>query len=188
MFAVLAEDRSDADSLAVLVKRISGIENDRVFKKGFSGCGELCRKAGSHIADFASQGATHFIICHDSDGNDPAAIRQKVNSAIAGKTDLKQFKHKIVVPVQELEAWIIADETAIKKAIPTLSIPAVGQPEAVNSPKEWLVRESRRERSRPLYDPATFNHRVAMHLDIATVERKCSSFRELTEFIRGDNK
>lgn len=185
MFAVLAEDRSDADALVVLVKRISGKLNSHVGKKGFSGCGELCRKAGSHIADFASQGVTHFIICHDSDGNDPAAIRQKVLAGIEAKFALKGYHHKIVVPIQELEAWIIADDIAISKVIPTLSIGEVKQPETINSPKEWLISASRAGRSRPLYSPTTFNHQVVRHLDIAKVEKKCSSFRELATFIRG---
>lgn len=185
-FAVLAEDRSDADALVVLVKRISGDNHIQVVKKGFSGCGELCRKAGSHIADFAKQGATHFIVCHDSDGNDPAAIRQKVKAGIDTKIHLKAYRHKIIVPVQELEAWLIADEAAITKTIPTLSISVVNHPEDIDSPKEWLIRASYTgQRSRPLYAPATYNRQVALHLDIAKVERKCGSFRELTAFIRG---
>ena len=58
MFAVLAEDRSDVDSLVVLIRRISGVTNATIQRKGFSGCGELCRKAWSHIVDFAEKGAT----------------------------------------------------------------------------------------------------------------------------------
>lgn len=187
MIAVLAEDRSDADALVVLVKRISGNLNCRVFRKGFSGCGELCRKADSHIADFASNGATHFIICHDSDGNDPEEIREKVRVGIKAKIDLGFYEHKIVVPVQELEAWLIADDEAISKVIPSLSIGVVEQPENIDSPKEWLIRASQKGRSRPLYSPPTFNHKVAQHLNIAKVEKKCGSFCELTSFIRGAN-
>ena len=187
MIAVLAEDRSDADALVVLVNRISGNLNCRVLRKGFSGCGELCRKVGSHIADFASQGATHFIICHDSDGNDPGEIREKVMAGIKPKIDLNCYEHKIVVPVQELEAWLIADDEAISKVIPSLSIGVVKQPENIDSPKEWLIRASRKGRSHPLYSPPTYNHQVARHLDIAKVEGKCGSFRELTAFVRGAN-
>lgn len=185
MFAVLAEDRSDTDALVVLVKRISGNMHCHVARKGFSGCGELCRKAGSHIADFASQGATHFIICHDSDGKDPKEIREKVRVGIKAKIDLGCYEHKIIVPVQELEAWLIADDEAISKVIPTLSIGVVKQPENIDSPKEWLIRASQRGRSRPLYFPSLFNHQVAQCLDIAKVENKCGSFRELTTFILG---
>src|SRR3954451_21600244 len=94
MFAVLAEDRSDAEALVVLVKKILGKENARVPRKGFSGCGELCHKAWSHILDFSKQGATHFIICHDSDGHDPAEIVAKVRGEIGAKLPLQSYTHR----------------------------------------------------------------------------------------------
>jgi Domain of unknown function (DUF4276) len=181
-FAVLAEDRSDADSLVVLVRRICGRPNATVVSKGFSGCGELCRKAASHILNFADRGATHFIICHDADESDPQEIRAKVQTAIKNRIP-SDFLYCIVVPVQELEAWIIADEEAIKKAIPTFELKAVSRPETVASPKEWLVKESRRGRSRPLYVPTIHNAKVAQHIDLDRLDKKCPSFRPLKEFV-----
>ena len=183
MFAVLAEDRSDVDSLVVLIRRISGMTNATILRKGFGGCGELCRKAWSHIKDFADQGATHFIVCHDSDGNDPEAVREKVLGSLRAKLDVPK-DCCIVVPVQELEAWIIADEEAIKRAMPSLVIKPVARPETVPSPKEWLRSESRRGRSRPLYSPPIHNAKVAAYLDLKKVEKKCPSFGELVAFVR----
>jgi hypothetical protein len=107
---------------------------------------------------------------------------------MCGKSDLRQYKHQIIVPVEELESWIIADEDAISRTIPLLAIPTQRHPESIRSPKEWLVEKSRAGRSRPLYAPATYNHQVAQHLDIAKVERKCPSFRELTQFVRNAGK
>jgi uncharacterized protein DUF4276 len=187
IFAVLAEDRSDTDSLVVLVKRISGSSNATVFSKGFSGCGELCRKAGIHIRSFADRGASHFIICHDADESDPREIKAKVETAIKNKIPT-DFEYCIVVPVQELEAWIIADEEAIRKAIPTFGLKAVSRPETINSPKEWLVKESRKGRSRPLYVPTIHNAKVAQHIDLDRLDEKCPSFRPLKEFVSPPNK
>jgi Domain of unknown function (DUF4276) len=182
MFAVLAEDHSDVDSLVVLVRRINGMANATIRRKGFGGCGELCRKAWSHIRDFADQGATHFIVCHDSDGKDPSAVREKVLASLRAKIDVPS-DCCIVVPVQELEAWIIADEQAIQKAIPSLVIKPEPRPETVSSPKDWLVKESRRGRSRPLYVPTIHNAKVAEHLDLKKVEKKCPSFGGLVTFV-----
>lgn len=184
MFAILAEDYSDAKTLVVLVKRIDGRANLTVFKKGFSGCGELRRKAASHIQDFASRGASRFIICHDSDGESPEKVRNRFRDGLTGKVDLKRLSHAIIVPVQELEAWIIADAEAIATAIPSLLIPEVRKPEAVASPKEWLISQSRAGRSRPLYDHTLSNEKVAAFLDVQKVQAKCPSFRELVEFVR----
>lgn len=182
-FALLAEDRSDVDALVVLIKRIIGQENATISRKGFGGCGELRRKAHSHIAEFSRQGATHFIICHDSDRSTPQDVRDKVIAAIKAKIPL-DFDHMIVVPVQELEAWIIADEAAIHTAIPSLTINPVAKPEEINDPKEWLIRQSQVGRSKPLYSPATFNAKVAGHLEIDKVKKKCNSFNELVDYLQ----
>jgi hypothetical protein len=184
MFALLAEDPSDAEALVALVRRIQDQGNPRILRKGFSGCGELCRKAASYVELFGRQGATHFLICHDADGPDPAPVRSKVQQALKPRITIPIKFHAIIVPVQELEAWFIADPAAIQAVIPSLRIPEVRQPETIPSPKEWLETRSRKDRSRPLYAHATFNPRVAAHLDIALVERKCPSFRELAEFVR----
>jgi hypothetical protein len=182
MFAVLAEDPSDAEALVALVRSITGRTGVKVYKKGFAGCGELCRKAPSYIKLFAEQGATRFVICHDSDGLDPQEITNKVEFAIESK-GCASYAHAVVVPVEELEAWIIADEKAISKVIPTLKIKAVKKPESIRSPKEWLRRESHKGRSSPLYVPAIHNARVAAHLDLAKLEKKCPSFRLLKRFV-----
>jgi hypothetical protein len=67
----------------------------------------------------AFQGASRFILCHDSDGSDPDVIKRPVESTIRERNCL-HYDHSIVVPVQEIEAWIIADENAISVVIPTL--------------------------------------------------------------------
>ncbi len=182
MFAVLAEDESDADAWVALVKSIVGRTNFKVLQKGFGGCGKLCRKAPSHIKLFADLGVTRFIICHDSDGHDPREIRAKVEDAIKMK-GCSGFMHAVVVPVEELEAWIIADEEAIRKVIPTLTVKPVKKPEEIRSPKEWLKSESRRGRSTPLYVPALHNKEVAKLINLDKLEKKCPSFRPLKAFV-----
>lgn len=183
MIGILAEDRSDADTLKVIVRRLSTVQNVRVVAKGFGGCGELCRKAGAFLKDFESQGITKVVICHDADGPDPAAAEAKVRQALARRRVTLGHSGKIIVPVQELEAWLIADEVAIATAIPSFRLRAVMQPERQSSPKEWLINESMRGRSRPLYVPTMFNPRVAAFLDFQKLSAKCPSFRPLREFV-----
>ncbi len=180
--AVLAEARSDADTMVVIIKRLLGNPRLSIMSKGFSGCGELRRKGTSHIRQFSARGAKRFVICHDADGPDPEPARQQVHKHIVAPAGVDQ-NACIIIPVQELEAWIIADEAAIQKVIPSFSLPAVFQPESQTSPKEWLVRQSRRGRSRPLYAPEMHNPRVAEHLDLRVVGGKCPSFRPLPAFL-----
>jgi len=185
-FAVLAEDKSDAETLAALIRRI--LEDDRlsVAQKGFGGCGQLRNKAESHIVRFRRDGCTHFLICHDADGVDPTEIRRRVRGAISASLAWSEKTHAIIVPVQEIEAWMIADEKAVASTIPSLSIPRTAHPETIRRPKEWLVDASRKGNSKPLYAPAIFNPKVAKALDVDKVAGKCPSFRELANFVRNE--
>jgi hypothetical protein len=183
-FAVLAEDRSDAETLVALVRRILGDERLSVAQKGFGGCGQLRNKAESHINRFRRDGCTHFLICHDADGVAPAEIRRRVRGSMSASIAWSEKTHGIIVPVQEIEAWMIADEKAVAAAIPSLSIPRVAHPETIRRPKEWLVDASRTGNSKPLYAPAIFNPKVARALDVDGVAGRCPSFRELVDFVR----
>jgi hypothetical protein len=182
MFAVLGEDSSDADAVAVLVKRISNSHNQKILKKGFKGCGDLRRKSCRVIQELANRGATRFISCHDADGLDPDKIRQEVRTVLAEK-GCRGLDSEIIVPVQEIEAWIVADEQAIAHVIKSLSIRIVGRPESLPSPKEWLLNESSRARSRPLYIPAVHNPQVARFIDLEKLATKCPSFGPLRDFV-----
>jgi hypothetical protein len=153
MFAVLAEDDSDAATLEVLVKSISKIENQQVLKKGFGGCGALRSKSHRFIKEFSRLGATRFIICHDADGEDPAHIRRGVRT-ILSKNSCRGFDVAVIVPVEELEAWILADPKAITEVISTFAIRERHNPESVRHPKEWLRDQSRRGRTTPIYPGA----------------------------------
>ncbi len=184
-FAVLGEDKSDAETLVQIVKRLLGDERASVFSKGFSGCGELCRKGASHIRQFAGRMATHFIICHDADGPDPRPAYEKVSQRVVRPSGQLHVSC-IVVPVQEIEAWMMADEAAIAAVIPSLVLADATNPEQTANPKEWLIRQSRQGRSRPLYVPAVHNPNIARHLDLDKVSRKCPSFQPLAEFVKRD--
>ncbi len=85
MFAVLGEDSSDVDALAILIKRISGIDNQKILRKGFGGCGALRRKACRIIQEFSMKGADRFIVCHDSDGLDVASLKAAMRTALSGR-------------------------------------------------------------------------------------------------------
>jgi hypothetical protein len=183
MHCILAEDRSDAETLAVIVRRLLNDDRAPLLKKGFSGCAELCRKGAAHINQFRARGATRFIVCHDADRNNPAEIRQVVQRRIIAPANCAAASC-IVVPVQELEAWIIADEQAVSRVIPTLALPEVAQPEQLDDPKEWIIRNSRVRNARPLYAYAAHNMRVAVYLDFDRIAQKCPSFRPLQAFVR----
>lgn len=180
MFAILAEDDSDAEALSHIVKK--HFKNDRlsVKKKGYDGCGGLCAKGARDIRTWRDLGIQRFVVCHDADQHPPEKIRQKVLEAIV-KPAKAEDVCCITVPVQEIEAWLIADETAIATVIPSFHFKGHKQPESIQSPKEWLIKQSEAANGKPLYSPKTFNAAVAKHLRFDVVASKCPSFKSFLD-------
>lgn len=184
MFAILAEDDSDAEALSHIVKK--HFNNDRlsVKKKGYDGCGGLCSKGARDIRSWRDQGIQRFVVCHDADEHSPQQIRAKVLNAIVRPANAESACC-ITVPVQEIEAWLIADEVAITTVIPSFGFKGHNQPESIPSPKEWLIDQSEAENGKPLYVPKTFNAAVAKHLRFDVVAKKCPSFKAFLECLGG---
>ena len=90
----------------------------------------------------------------------------------------------VVVPVEELEAWLLADVAAVSKKWPSWRPDAIANPERVRDPKEHLEKLSRDSQRRPRYSHAVDNPILAGLIDLGIVERKCASFRVLAEFVR----
>ena len=179
MLAVLGEDRSDAETIVVLIKRILRDERATVKQKGFSGCGELRKKAAGQLRLFKEKGASRFVICHDADGPDPGPVRRLLEQEAVVPREFRDHC-AIVIPVQELESWILADPDAVTQVIRQFKIPSFPSPESVENPKKELVRRSRSGRSRPLYAPTVT---IAKHLDLEIVASRCPSFLPLRDFV-----
>lgn len=89
-------------------------------------------------------GEVHLLFAHqDSDHRDPEMVRQRIDaklSSIAGCPP-----HVCVVPVQELEAWLLLDEQAIRavagrpRGTAPLGLPPAARIEATPRPKEALA-------------------------------------------------
>lgn len=183
MYAVIGEDSSDADMLKEL---IFGLANDRsltIRTKGYSSCGELLRKGARQIAAFRALGCSRFVICYDSDRDCPVARRESIVSRIV-RPSMTEGVFCALVPVQEIEAWILADLKAVTQIIKGwVPDKDICQPERIDDPKEYLEKLSRKQQ-RPRYAHAVHNPKIAKHLDLGIVERKCPSFKPLAEFVR----
>lgn len=183
MYAILAEDSSDAETLRVLVRRLAGNPKLPIKSKDFDGCSALLRKASRELELFHRLGCRRFVVCADSDSHDPGPRLKELEEAVHGCGVAPVC---LVVPVQELEAWILADVQAVRKVITSwiddkaLDFP---NPEGIKDPKEHLERTIRNKTARPPYSHATHNPRVADHLNLEQLKRKCPSFRRLADFV-----
>lgn len=90
-------------------------------------------------------GANLIFVHRDADDGDPTPRLTEIQAAIAESAEQLQGRPCIaVVPVQETEAWLLLDESAIRRVAgrpsgrASLNLPRPGQVEATSSPKQIL--------------------------------------------------
>ena len=181
---IMGEDRSDVDTLWVLIRRIKN-SRFKVKKHGFKGCARLRRKCGPLARRWTEESVTHLIICHDLDCNDTNRLRclkNELKDKVAHIPDCDNIVC-IVIPIQELEAWLLADSDALNNKFSGMDLPPIPNPERISSPKEYIERESRTKKWRPRYVNTIHNRELAASLDIDAIYTKCPAFRPFYSFI-----
>jgi hypothetical protein len=182
VYGILGENESDVATLRILVRRLADNPQLKVLKKGYSGCAEMLRKGARQLRDFQYRNCRRFIVCHDADGFDPEPKRREVQNKIIGPSEIRS-NFCIVVPVQEIEAWILADIECAVKIFSSWHPSPVSNPEGIQDPKEYLERISKVNK-KPLYIHTIHNEKMAGYLDCRKVRQKCPSFKLLAEFVQ----
>lgn len=187
MYAILAEDKSDVETLKVLIRRVAENQNISVKGVGYSGCSQMLNKGARQLQAFYESGACkRFVVCYDSDKESPVARRQEIIRRVVSPSRVTA-PICVLIPVQEIETWILADINAVSKVIsgwrPDV---VVSNPEGVNDPKEYLEKISR-QNQRPRYTHAVHNQKIAQYLNIDEIYKKCPSFRPLYEIVKNGN-
>lgn len=110
--------------------------------------GLLPRAPGKAIEEQAAAalqlaGDVHLLFAHqDADHRDPEEVRRRIDARLEAINGCPP--HVCVVPVQELEAWLLLDEPAIRtvagrpRGTAPLGLPGPGRIESMPSPKEIL--------------------------------------------------
>ena len=181
---IIAEDHSDIDTLIVMIRRINNIR----FKiKGYSakGCGRLRKKCSKITSLWVAQSITYIIICHDSDCDDPNKLKTLKNTLKEKILKIPNCDRVvcIVIPVQELEAWFLADVSSLNEKFKGMNIKNIPNPENVRSPKEFIQKASRLRNCKPRYINTIHNPELAKNLNINAVRAKCPAFRPFYNFV-----
>jgi hypothetical protein len=158
----------------------------RIEVKGYSGSGHMLRDGARQIRQYVDEGLTRFIVAYDADNDSPALRRERVMREIVRPSRIAEDTCCVVVPVQEIEAWILADVGAVKHVLSSWETKSISQsPESIENPKEHLERLGRGGGKRPFYNHTTHNALVAAHLRCEIVRKKCPSFVPLADFVTG---
>jgi Domain of unknown function (DUF4276) len=177
---VLAEEDSDVDVLKLLLPKISPAKRFGTDKFVGHGCGKLRNKCRNWAAVLAGKGCSVLIVLHDSDGKNPTVVRNRIEAALK---HCPIEPYVIVIPVEELEAWLLTDANALRTVFSLKKIPKCpSNPERIRDPKEYLedlVWKTSGKSKR--YVNTIYNSRIAQRVSLASL-RRCPSFLTLQQF------
>jgi hypothetical protein len=181
---LIAEDATDCDAVQQIIRRVLNDSSIRIIPWAAKGCGNLRKELSKRIKAMSNEGCNTCIVVHDLDRkngyfNDESILRASLEKSIIG---LKGINRHICIPIEELEAWFWADPEIIK-FVGQGQGKAYANPQLIEKPKEKLIRLSTEENRKPRYS-TNMNVKLASILDIKECSIRCSSFRELVEFLR----
>lgn len=178
---IIAEDVSDVEVINVLVGKIA---KKRYVKHHFvgGGHGKIMAKCRDWSRDLRNRGCHLLILVHDLDEKNERVLRNDLTNALRPSPI---DSHVIVIPVREIEAWLLADHDAIRVALKLKNlVKKIPTPEAISRPKEYLrdLVASRSSRKH-VYVNTIHNTKIAQQCRIDRLAR-CESFRPMERFVR----
>lgn len=177
---VLAEDASDVSVISEILEKYLTKSSFAVRKFVGNGCGKLRNKCGVWARQLTAAGCDHIIVVHDLDRNNEAELRAAIEVNVC---KVVYPNSTIVIPIEELEAWLLADVDAIKEVFSlTKPLKPISNCEAISSPKEHL-RDLVWRQGRKRYLNTTHNQKIAKKTTVASLQR-CPSYLPLDAYIR----
>jgi hypothetical protein len=183
-FGILAEDTTDCDALAILVRNIAGPATIGVKTQSFGGCARLRQKAAPTMKLLAREGCAAVIVVHDLDRdpqngelNDEAALRRQLEDIEVPRA----LSRLICIPVEELEAWFWSDPAVLALVSPGAKEHV--SPHLLRQPKEKLIALSRGDNKKARYS-TVMNKTLAAKLNLDLCASRCAAFRHLRDFVR----
>ncbi len=176
---VIAEEQNDIDVLYELTRKLTSESNFSFSRFVGHGCGKLRKKcrAWSHI--LTQRGYSNLVVIHDLDNNDEGCLRRELEDSVDGITFTS---HIILIPVYEIEAWLLSDPLALKQTFSMNKSPNIPKhPETICNPKEYL-RDVVWKYCKKYYINTIHNKKIA---EATRIERLsvCSSFSPYPEFL-----
>lgn len=176
----IVEDESDADVLHELTTKI--LNNNRFTWRQFlaRGSAKLKRKCTAAATNLSNSGCTHLVVVHDLDTNDVGDLRRELEKCIEG---VKVRSSLILIPIREIEAWLLCDADALRAAFEMKRIPKLPtNPERILDPKKQLERIVK-STSGKQYVNTIHNKRIAAKVRLNKMVA-CPSFEPYLHFIK----
>lgn len=176
---VIAEEVNDVDVLYHLTCKLMD-EASFSFKKFVGhGCGKLRKKCSAWASNLLARGCSYLVVIHDLDDADRSALHAELSAAVANAAFEASL---ILIPVREMEAWLLTDPQAITAVFNLKRKPKLPtQPESVVDPKKKLGQIVWAA-GRKQYVNTIHNARIAREMRISKA-KACKSFCPLPKFV-----
>ena len=173
------EDKSDIEIVDQLFKKYID-ENSFSIKKFIgNGCGKLKNKCDSWTKNLFNMGCYCVIVFHDLDRNNEKTLREELLKKVPEKTYPNSL---IVIPIKEIEAWLLSDEKAIKEVFNLKNKPKkIANTETITSPKEY-IRDIVWRLGKKRYLNTVHNKRIASKITLDNLKR-CPSYVPFHDFV-----
>lgn len=180
IIGLIAEDKSDIEVINEILGRYFTGNSYSIKKYVGNGCGKLKQKCASWADNLVKRGCNFIIVFHDLDKNDEMVLRK----TLTDKIDAINIDHYlIVIPIEEMEAWLLSDPQALKKTFKLKKPPRVTlNTESINSPKEYL-RDLIWKSGKVRYLNTVHNVKIARNISLANY-RRCKSFKPLDKYLK----
>lgn len=177
---VIAEDKSDVEVVTEILAKYMARNSFSVKQFVGNGCGKVKQKCDSWARLLFRSGCEHVFLFHDLDRNNLTRLRKSLEK----KLPALDFPNAlIVIPIEEIEAWLLSDAQAIRHAFALTKTPKqISDCETIISPKEHLAKMvwlSERKR----YLNTVHNKKISEQISLKNLKR-CSSFTSLDKYLR----
>lgn len=185
-YGVIVEGAYDEAVLTEMIKKFLPTDT-RIVPRTCRGKDTLMKVFPSHLESFRyEKQGTHVdkaIVIRDAHGKDPEELKARMSYKIENRN--YPFEVKFIIIVQELEAWLLADEAAISKVTQSRSGKSIVRVnellESVDQPKELLYRILSEV---GVYYTEAVAREIAKECDFQKLGYRCPRFKEFGQAVK----
>jgi len=176
---VIAEDNSDIEVINEIFSKYLPANEYKIKKFVGNGCGKLRNKCDSWTKTLFNSGCDYVFVFHDLDRYKEQELRKDLEFKVC---PVKNVNSLIVIPKEELEAWLLSDTKALEKVFSLPKEPKkIPNCELIKSPKEH-IRDLVYKLGKKRYLNTVHNKKIAKEIRLTNLTR-CKSFEPFGKFI-----